>query len=236
MPEGEVFFTMSMYPETTCLMCDLPWKNNRVCYDGKLALNPKPRHLAWGNTELTLQKDGIIVIGDHAIITGYHANDTTVALDALHRLLFFASENRMIAFDLQEQTPQFFVETQGTAGAPLLFEWLLPDGEICEALGFCDGKEHYFAVDRVTGQPLWVADILGTPCDTAAHMSGYLYLVMEEDPYQVMCLEADSGDVVWWNRATGRALGGVICNGCYCVKEESGDWQRFRLIDGEKLA
>ena len=25
---------MSLYPEQTCLLCDLPWKNNRVRYDG----------------------------------------------------------------------------------------------------------------------------------------------------------------------------------------------------------
>ena len=31
---------MSNLSTNTCLLCDLPWKNNRVCYDGKMRLPP----------------------------------------------------------------------------------------------------------------------------------------------------------------------------------------------------
>ena len=27
---------METFPKETCVFCDLPWKNNRVCYGGEL--------------------------------------------------------------------------------------------------------------------------------------------------------------------------------------------------------
>lgn len=168
--------------------------------------------------------------------TGFPANDSTIAMDTLHSMIYFASDEKMTAYDLQERQIAFYCETQGTAGSPLLFEWLLPDGAMCSALGFSDGLEHYIVIDRVNGEILWCAQILGVPVDGTAHLDGFLYLTLAGNPFQVLCLEADTGDVVWWNCGTEEALNAEIYAGCYRVRGKSGAWHCYSLIDGEKMA
>lgn len=226
---------MSLYFESTCLLCDLPWKNNRVRYDDRLVLNPVSRHLTIGQTPLELDKQGMVRYGDLILNTGFDANDSSIALDALHKILYFASANKMVAYSLEHRCAVFTHQTTGNAGAPLLFEWLLPEGDICTALGFSDGTDRYIVLDRVTGQPLWQAHTLGIIADCAAHCNGYLYMTVQDDPYHILCFEADTGETVWWNQGSCKAKGGIICKGKYCVLCPDGSWKFYSLADGERL-
>ena len=232
--------TVSLYPEQTCLLCDLPWKNNRVRYDGSLALDYAPRELELGETRLTLEPDGVVTLSGTMeslrIATGLRPLEETIAFDALDRVLFAACAGGLCACSLTKQREVFRYPTPGSCGAPLLFEQLHPDGEILPCVGISDGAGCYIALSRGTGEPLWRAQILGVPAGGAAHWSGYLFLTLRCAPCQALCLEARSGDLVWWNRGEGEALGGVIAQDAYCVLEKNGRWLRFSLADGERIA
>ena len=102
-------------------------------------------------------------------------------------------------------------------------------------MGFGDGTGAYMACDRVTGETLWRAQTLGTVVDAAAHFAGYLYMVLRGAPCQALCLEARSGDLVWWNRGRKEGVLGQVLGDAYCVRSADGTVQRFLLEDGERL-
>ena len=52
---------METFPKETCVFCDLPWKNNRVCYGGELCPPPAVRALDLGGTHVTLSEAGEIL-------------------------------------------------------------------------------------------------------------------------------------------------------------------------------
>ena len=57
---------METFPKETCVFCDLPWKNNRVCYGGELCPPPAVRALDLGGTHVTLSEAGeILGTGGH---------------------------------------------------------------------------------------------------------------------------------------------------------------------------
>ena len=227
---------MLLYPEETCVMCDLPWKNNRVCYTGERSITERTRVLRFGNVEIRIDLSGTISLGGCHIDTGIIPLDSTIAYDTMHRILYFAALNEMIAFSLENKNVAFRHKTQTEVGSPLLFEWLRPSGELTLAVGFHDGAEHYVVLDRVTGEQLWSADTLGKLAGGAACLEGRLYMVTESSPYYVLCMEASGGDLIWWNKGSGSACGGVVCNGWYQVLTAEGTWQCFSLNDGEKRA
>ena len=226
---------MLLYPEETCVMCDLPWKNNRVCCKDSRELLYEPRVIRSGGIEIRMDLDGMIHIGDQHIATGLAPLEETMALDTLHRILYFAAENGLAAYSLEEKRTVFMYEGCGSVGAPLLFEWLQPDGTLVTAVGFCDGAQRYRVLERVSGALLWCTDILGQIQGGAASFDGCIYMALSGCPHQVLCLDARNGDAIWWNRGEDRAIGGVVCEGCYQVLTESGRWHRYALWDGEKL-
>lgn len=231
---------MSLYPEQTCLLCDLPWKNNRVRYDDSLALDYIPRTLDLGGTKLVLETNGVATLLSAQeflrIETGLHPSEETIAFDALDRVLYAACGCELCSYKLSTQKKAFCYPTAAACGAPLLFEQLYPVGDVLPCVGFSDGAGYYIALDRRTGSLLWRAQILGRPVGGAAHQNGYLFLTMCGSPCQALCLEARTGDLVWWNRGEGKALGGVIAQGAYCLCGADGHWLRFSLVDGERIA
>lgn len=232
--------TVSLYPEQTCLLCDLPWKNNRVRYDGAPALDYAPRVLELGSARLTLERDGAVTLTGAQetlrIDTGWQPCEETIAFDALDCVLFAACADGLRAYSLTKRREVFRHPTPGQCGAPLLFEQLHPDGDILPCVGVSDGAGCYIALNRGSGALLWRAQILGEPAGGAAHWNGYLFLTMRGVPCQALCLEARSGELVWWNRGEGEAQGGVVAQDAYCVLENSGCWLRFSLTDGERIA
>ena len=225
---------MLLEPEDTCVMCDLPWKNNRVCYKDSRELAYEPRMIRSGGVEISMDLHGTIHIGDEHIGTEFTPLEETMALDTLHKILYFAAEDGLAAYSLQEKRAVFLHKACGKAGAPLLFEWLQPDGTLVMAVGFCDGMEHYCVLERVSGSLIWRSDILGRTQGGAAYFDGCLYMALSGCPHQVLCLDARSGDAIWWNRGEGSAIGGVVCEGCYQVLTENGRWHRYALFDGDK--
>ena len=161
---------METFPKETCVFCDLPWKNNRVCYGGDLCPPPAVRALDLGGTHVTLSEAGEILgtDGDGAerfrFETGIRPADGTLAFDALHRLLYFAADRRLIAYSLQEGRVTFACEAKGLAGSPTLFEFSDAQGEARLAAGFGDGTGAYMACDRVTGETLWRALHISGEC------------------------------------------------------------------------
>lgn len=232
---------MSLYPEENCVLCDLPWKNNRVRYDDRLLRIGSPGIIEFGNhMRLILDRQGVVTLENGSdppqrIETGYPACDETIAFDALRQILYFASDHALIAYALKERQVAFSVPTQGVAGAPMLFEFLLPDGQPQLTVGFGDGAEHFIAVDRFSGHMIWRAQILGRTADAAAHRNGYLYLALRDLPLQALCLDAVTGELVWWNCGKGTAQCGIIAKNSYCVQDTDGNWQRFSLEDGSVL-
>ncbi|MGI5884754.1 MAG: PQQ-binding-like beta-propeller repeat protein [Candidatus Spyradocola sp.] len=232
---------METFPMETCVFCDLPWKNNRVCYSGALAPAPEVRALHLGSTRVTLSEAGeILGVGPDGEVrfrfaTGIRPADGTLAFDALHRLLYFAADRRLVAVSLEDGRTAFTCAATGLAGSPTLFEFQDKDGTARLAAGFGDGAGAYIACDRVTGERLWQAQTLGTVVDVAAHYAGYLYMVLRGAPCQVLCLEARSGDLVWWNRGRKEGVLGQVLGEAYCVQSADGTVQRFLLEDGERL-
>ena len=231
--------TVSLYPEQTCLLCDLPWKNNRVRYDGSLALDYAPRMLELGTAKLTLEPDGVVTLSGAQeslrIETGLRPREETIAFDALDCVLYAACASGLCAYSLAKRREVFRHPTPGPCGAPLLFEQLHPDGDILPCVGASNGAGCYIALNRATGALLWRAQILGEPAGGAAHWNGYLFLTLRGAPCQALCLEARSGDLVWWNRGEREALGGVIAQDAYCLCGTDGRWMRFSLADGERI-
>ena len=229
------------FPAATCVCCDLPWKNNRVSYDGKLGAMPKAREIYLGSLRVEIDEAGEIV-GRGAqgqerfrFSTGERPADGTLAFDALHRLLYFAADRRLLAVSLEDGRTAFAAEAAGLAGSPTLFEFLDGEGKLRLAAGFGDGSGAYIACDRTTGERLWRAQTLGVAVDAAAHFGGYLYLLLRGAPCQALCLEARSGDLVWWNRGRRAGVFAQVVGDAYCVRCDDGSVQRFLLEDGERL-
>lgn len=233
---------MDLFPAETCVLCDLPWKNNRVCYDGLPRLRAVPRQLQLGSLLVTVEEDGrVIGVNEHnermfCYETGLlPIVDGTLAFDSLLHMLYFAAERYLVALSLDDGCIRFCCPAQGLAGSPTLFEWLLPDGTAQLAVGFGDGAGAYLVYDRECGGLLWRAQTLGVVLDAAAHCGGYLYMTLRGAPCQVLCLEARDGDLVWWNRGREEGVGGLVYEDAYCVLDKKGIWQRFSLDDGERL-
>lgn len=229
---------MERFPADTCVMCDLPWKNNRVSYDGQMLRDLKTCVLSLGGMQVSIDHQGVITgkgAGGETLYrlqTGFVPNECTMAFDSLYHMLYFSSGNQLVAFSLDEGKASFTVAAKGAAGSPLLFEWLLPGGDMQLAVGFADAGS-YIVCDRITGKRLWRAQTLGVVADAAAHWQGYLYMTLKGDLFQVLCMEAANGDLVWWNRGRGEPKCGIVCNGAYCVHTSQGKVQRFALEDGE---
>ena len=232
---------MDLFPAETCVLCDLPWKNNRVCYDGQPNLRIVPRQLQLGSLHVSIDEAGRVTgVNDQnemkfSFETGMLPSDGTLAFDSMLHILYFAAERSLVALSLDDGSILFRCDGQGLAGSPTLFEWLLPDGCSQQAVGFGDGAGAYWVCDRENGRLLWRAQTLGVVLDAAAHYAGYLYMTLRGAPCQALCLEARDGDLVWWNRGREEGIGGVVCDGTYCVLGKSGAWQRFSLDDGERL-
>ncbi len=234
--------TVKSFPAETCVQCDLPWKNNRVCYDGNRRWIGTNRELALGSMLVRVDENGSVTgtgpDGEKLFCyeTGVPVRDGTLAFDSLYHVLYFAAGRGLTALSLDDGEILFRVSTPGEAGSPTLFEWLLPTGDMQLAVGFGEDAGSYVVCDRLSGALLWRAQTLGAVADAAAHYMGYLYMTLRGAPSHALFRVAMDGHLGLGNRGRAEANGGVVCEDAYCVLGKSGAWDLFSLINGERLS
>ena len=192
------------WPENSCLMCDMPWKNNRVRYEGGPACpcvggkNGAAACLCLGEVHVTLTRDGeAIVSGCGETLrhqTGLSVQEGTLAADVLTRTLYFSAGRRVCALNMNTGDFRWKADLQDTANSPMLFERLQVDGEVQLLLGVTDQNGRVYVLDRENGRLIWQVETGFSMHSVPAHRDGRLFLACDG---AVACLDADNGDAIW---------------------------------------
>ncbi|MDR2514891.1 MAG: PQQ-binding-like beta-propeller repeat protein [Christensenellaceae bacterium] len=224
---------MGIWPDNTCLMCDMPWKNNRVLYDGSPCCRGDGEEslaccLWLGALCLKMGADGRLrgeKLGESeplfAFETGKRVRRGSMAADVLFKTLYFAAGDEILALDLESGEILWSLRLNGEAQSPMLFELAGPGG-ILPLLGAGDESGSFFAVCRESGETLWRAEIGFPIADVAAYAEGRLYISCTK---LVACLDASSGDVIWFQNT--EAERGILHDGYYLAGGKA-----FRASDG----
>ncbi len=224
------------WPENSCLMCDMPWKNNRVRYPGGPPI-PSPGGRDGSAAELCLGEMRVLAFPDGRVrlegpeerrefATGLSIQRGTLAADVATRTLYLSAGRELLAFDLEKGKIRWRASLPEKANSPMLFELLKKDGGVLFCLGLTDISGGVFAFDREKGKPLWQTETGFATANVPAFQDGRLFLSCEG---LVACLDAATGDAIWARPDQGGEEG-VLTERGY---ERAG--RRFDALDGSPL-
>jgi outer membrane protein assembly factor BamB len=214
-------------------MCDMPWKNNRVLYDGCPCCRGGGEEgvaccLWLGSLCLKMSAGGSLSgerLGEEAPLFTFETGKTvqrgSMAADVLYKTLYFSAGSEILALSLENGEILWSLRLDGEAKSPMLFE-LVKNGEILPLLGVGDESGSFFAVCRESGKALWRAETGFPIADAAAYAEGRLYICCTK---LVACLDASSGDVIWFQNV--EAERGALHEGYYLAGGKA-----FRASDG----
>lgn len=227
---------MCTWPENTCMICDMPWKNNRVVYEGcpcawKETTMGAALALPVGNVLIRVSKTGE-VSGTQldekrrlfAFQTGYEVQNGTMAADVASKTLFFAAGNALICLSLETGNVVWEFEMPGKASSPMLFEQAQGQSML-PLLGAGDDQGNFVALNRENGERLWETQIGFPVSDVACHIGQRLILCCTK---LIVCLDAANGDTIWFVNAT--ATRGALHGDTYIAGGKG-----YSMIDGSRV-
>lgn len=222
-------------PENSCLMCDMPWKNNQVRYEGgppcACAGGPEGAAacLCLGQVQVRAMPNGDIYVDGQGENLCHHTRQPiqrgTMAADVASHTLYFASGCQLRALDLEKGSLRWNSALEARANSPMLFELLERDGGVRLLLAATDVEGRVYALDRESGQRLWRSET-GFACRSVpAHRDGRLFVSCKG---VTACLDASTGDAIW--ARPGGGGGGLLLEDCYLSGGE-----RLSLVDGSPV-
>ncbi len=202
---------MEGWPENSCLMCDMPWKNNRVLYEGgpPPLLTPKDTHLAaelmLGDIRIRAFRSGRIVVGGKAgdtrcLALGRPIQPGTMAADVALRRLYLSAGRSVLALELETGRIAWKYVLRDAATSPVLYERLREDASVQLLLAVCDQAGGVYALDRESGLLVWQTETGAATKTVPIHQNGRLYVGCQSI---LACLDAGSGDAIWAAEADG---------------------------------